>query len=247
MISRAFVVTGILFASLLAAGAILLWQPRWLVALLARHSPEVVYFAQTSEPVVALTIDDGPDPKTTPEILRVLAAHQARATFFLISGRVPGNEAVVTQIVQQGHELGNHLVQDEPSFRLPVERFEAALLEAHRVLSRFAPVGWVRPASGWYKGHMVSIARQHGYRFALGSVYPYDAHLPMVSFMVFQVVQRSVPGSVIVLHDGGARGRRTAVALTRILPALTQRGLHVGTLSQLARAAAKGAAASGRP
>lgn len=223
----------IFVALLVAAALVLLWQPSWLVAALARRSPDVLYFASTSEPMAALTIDDGPDPETTPEILRVLAAHQARATFFLISSRIPGNETLVSEIVAQGHELGNHLVEDETSIRMPPDQFEAALLEAHGVLSRFGPVRWMRPSGGWYNDTMLAVARARGYRVALGSVYPYDAHLPFVPFIVFHLVRRSAPGSVIVLHDGGARGRRTAEVLTRVLPAMARNGLRLGTLSEL--------------
>ncbi len=64
-----------------------MFQPDWIVTLLAKLSPEVVYFVPTEEPVVALTLDDGPDPVTTPLILDVLKKHGARATFFVIGNR----------------------------------------------------------------------------------------------------------------------------------------------------------------
>ena len=212
---------------------LLLWQPRWLVAKLARRSPSVLYFVETTEPVVALTIDDGPDPETTPEILSVLGRNDVQATFFLISSQVAGNEVVVSQIIEQGHEIGNHLTRDEPSFRLSPSEFENALLEADDVLSRFAPVRWVRPASGWYNASMLSIIEAHGYKCALGSIYPYDAQIPAVDFAVSHTLRKARPGSIIVLHDGGARGRRTASVLRRILPELQGRGLRVTTLSDL--------------
>ncbi|UCC83937.1 MAG: polysaccharide deacetylase family protein [Gemmatimonadota bacterium] len=95
--------------------AVVIDQPRWLVRGIAPRSPAVLYYIDTSEPVVALTIDDGPDPQTTPDILQILKAHGAHSTFFLISERVSGSEATVAAIVDAGHELGNHLTRDEPS------------------------------------------------------------------------------------------------------------------------------------
>ena len=86
-------------APVVVAGAFVLFRPDWIVAMLARRSPDVVYFAHTEQPVVALTIDDGPDPIATPKILDVLKQHEARATFFLITGRIPGNEGIVARIV----------------------------------------------------------------------------------------------------------------------------------------------------
>lgn len=240
MRARRWAITAALFVPALALGAgiVLFYQPRWLVARLAHRSPQVVYFVETADSVVALTIDDGPDPETTPVILEVLGAHRARATFFLISGRVSGNEALVSGIVERGHELGNHLTRDEPSIGLAPSEFEGALLEADAVLSRFATVRWVRPGAGWYSDSMLSIIEAHGYRCALGSIYPYDSQIPSSAFAAFHILETVRPGSIIVLHDGGARGQRAAAALRRVLPELERRGFRVVTLSELVASAA---------
>lgn len=221
------------FALLLAAGGAAVLRPYWAVALLARRSPDVVYFVGTEEPVVALTIDDGPDPAATPKILDVLGRHDAHATFFLLASRVPGNEELVRRTVEEGHEIANHLVADEPSILLGDSEFERQLLEADSVLSDFAEVRWFRPGSGWYNDEMLSTLRRHGYQCALGSVYPFDPQVPSSWFATRYVLWNVRPGSIIVLHDYGARGDRTAKALTTILPELNRRGWRVVTLSEL--------------
>lgn len=219
-----------------AAAAAALWTaPRWLVPRLAARSPGCLYAVRTRERAVALTLDDGPDPASTPEILAVLRAHGARATFFLISGRVPGGEALVSAIVAERHELGNHLTRDEPSIRLAPAAFEAAVREAGAALGRFAPVRWLRPGSGWYDAAMLATIERAGYRCALGSVYPLDPHVPSSRFAAAYVLSNVRPGAVIVLHDVGARGRRTAETLRRVLPVLGARGYRVVTLSELER------------
>ncbi|NJL84573.1 MAG: polysaccharide deacetylase family protein, partial [Chloroflexaceae bacterium] len=63
-----------------------------LLALPEKLLPGVAYFVPTQQRAIALTIDDGPDGKTTPAILQVLGQYQAKATFFLISSRIAGNE-----------------------------------------------------------------------------------------------------------------------------------------------------------
>lgn len=227
------------WASLSLAGlitlAVSLWTaPRWLVPRIAARSPRCLYAVPTRERVVALTLDDGPDPAHTRGILDVLRAHGARATFFLISSRVPGNETLVTAIVAEGHELGNHLTRDEPSNRLPPDAFAAAVREAGSVLGRFATVRWLRPASGWYSDAMLDTIEREGYRCALGSIYPYDAHQASARLSAAYVSSNARPGAVIVLHDGGDRGRRTADVLRRVLPVLHARGYRVVTLTELA-------------
>ncbi len=226
---------------ILIVGAITLWMaPHWLVPYVAKQFPGCLYEVETDVPAVALTIDDGPDPATTPDLLRELREHGTHATFFLISSHVAGADSMVGAMVAEGHEIGNHLTRDEPSIGLAPEAFASALTEAGRTLSQFAPVRWVRPGGGRYSRKMVTTMERHGYRCALGSVYPYDAAMPSSGFTSAFLLAHARPGAIIVLHDRGGRGRRTVDALHRALPALQRRGLRVVTLSELA------ALASGR-
>ena len=234
MTSRKTLQTGsVIISPILVVGAVLAFQPDWIVSILAKHSPEVVYLVDTQEPVVALTIDDGPDPTGTPRILDVLRQHDARATFFLITNRIPGNEEIVIRTMEEGHELANHLMTDGRSILLSPSEFERRLLESNDVLSRFTDVHWFRPGSGWYNDAMLSILHKHGYRCALGSVYPFDPQIPSSWFAARYVLRNIRPGSIIVLHDYGARGERTASTLATILPELNRRGFRVVTLSEL--------------
>lgn len=209
-------------------------RPHWIVSPLAKRHLDVLFAIETDQPVVALTIDDGPDEETTPLILDVLERHKATATFFVITDRIAGNETLLTQAVSAGHELGNHMTRDERSRRLSSTAFATQFLRAHEELRRFDEVHWFRPGGGWFNDGMVEIARRAGYRTVLGSVYPFDAALPSSRFAAWYVTTQARPGSVIILHDGGARGRRTAVALERILPALERQGFTITTLSALA-------------
>jgi peptidoglycan-N-acetylglucosamine deacetylase len=188
---------------------------------------------RTWAPLIALTIDDGPDPVSTPLILAELERHDAHATFFLISGRVAGREQLVRDLVRRGHELGNHLTRDEPSIRLRPAEFEHALLAAHRVLAAYGPVVWMRPGSGWYSRAMIDIIHRHRYRCALGSIYPFDVALPWRRFAVSYILRNARPGAVVILHDGATRGLRTAQVLGTVLPQLRARGYQAVTLSEL--------------
>jgi peptidoglycan/xylan/chitin deacetylase (PgdA/CDA1 family) len=218
----------------LAIFAAALWTaPRWLVPRIAARSPRCLYAVAIRERAVALTLDDGPDAAHTPQILRLLRAHGARATFFFIAGHVPGHEAVVATTVAQGHELGNHLMRDAPSIWLPPDAFSAAVREAGAVLARFGPVRWLRPGSAWYTSAMLAAVEREGYRCALGSVYPYDAHLPLPGIATAYILANARPGAIIVLHEGGGRGRRTVEVLRQVLPALRARGYRVVTLTEL--------------
>jgi peptidoglycan/xylan/chitin deacetylase (PgdA/CDA1 family) len=227
-----WLLAGILLTAL--SGLTLFLRPHWVVSLLAKQYPDVLFAIETDKPAVALTIDDGPDEETTPLILDALERHGARATFFIITDRIPGNEALLRRAVAAGHELGNHMTRDERSRRLSSTAFATELLRADEKLRRFDEVRWFRPGGGWFNDGMVEIARRAGYRTVLGSVYPFDAAVASAGFAAWHVKTQARPGSVIILHDGGARGRRTVAALELILPALERHGLAVTTLSGLA-------------
>ncbi len=211
----------------------LLSRLSWLPAILAFASPDVAYFKKTDWPIIALTIDDSPDTNTTPLILTTLKQHHIKATFFIISGQISGNEKIMEEIVQDGHELANHLTEDRPSIKLSLAEFEASLQKADTAIAQFSEPKWMRPASGWYNRDMLQIAKKYNYRVALGSIFPFDTHIKSSWFAKNYILFKITPGAIIILHDGNSRGLRTAVTLDKVVPALKKRGYKFVTLSEL--------------
>ncbi len=207
--------------------------PSWLVNGIAAGNPGCLYNVPRSDNTVALTLDDGPDSATTPELLNILASNNARATFFLISGRLPGNDTLVTRLVREGHEIGNHFSENEASIALSPRAFVRSFLTSDSALRRFAPVRWVRPGSGHYNKRMLRTFRDHGYRCALGSIYPFDPQIPLPAYSTWVIQRHIQPGAIIILHDSGYKGRNTAKTLSRLLPDLSRLGYRVVTLSEL--------------
>lgn len=218
-------------------GALLWAPPSWLLERLARVFPGCLYRVVTDKPVIALTLDDGPDSITTPLILEELRRHSARATFFLIASRAARHDELVRRIVAEGHELGNHFMYDRASIRLSPEAFARDLERAGQILAPYAPVQWARPGSGWYSQRMIAAMHRSRYWCALGSVYPLDAIIPSVAFARQYILWNVQPGAIVILHDHGARGRRTAQVLAKLLPKLRRLGYRVVALSELVAAA----------
>ncbi|MGB3612499.1 MAG: polysaccharide deacetylase family protein, partial [Elainellaceae cyanobacterium] len=100
--------------------------PQGLVSALAAVSPNAIFAGRTSEKVIALTIDDVPTANQPgyPSTQRILAAiadynpgltdqtSRARATFFVIGGQLTHGTDILHQILEQGHEIGNHGMYD---------------------------------------------------------------------------------------------------------------------------------------
>jgi peptidoglycan/xylan/chitin deacetylase (PgdA/CDA1 family) len=229
----------------LAVAWVLLFPPLPLLnTVLTQVCPGAVYGVETQEKKIALTIDDAPhfQPETTRPLLHLLAQHQARATFFIITDKIaspqPSTEAknaLIQDLVAQGHELGNHLTRDEPSIHLG-DRFAIEVARAQAVLSPYAPQAWLRPGGGWCNRQMMAVAQQRGYQVALGSIWPYDTLIRHPGFAAWFILQNLRPGAIVILHDAGSQGvwgQSTYQTLRRILPILKRRGYQVVTLSEL--------------
>ena len=225
-----------LVTALLACGC---GVPPELVRQAAERNPDVLFFAETQDSLIALTLDDGPHSTLTPRILDVLAEHEAQATFFIMGRHVPGNEALLRRMVAEGHELGNHMMTSTPSVFLSPGVFRRRMVQAHQQLARFDSIRWLRPASGLFDEAMREQVEEHGYRLALGSVYPNDAQNPFVPYLAGFILRHAEPGAVIILHDGAWWRTRTVHVLRRVLPELRRRGYRIVTLSELVERAGR--------
>ena len=216
-------------------GSALLSLPAIVVDRVSRSTPEVIFSVDTGERVLALSIDDGPS-EATAEILQVLREHEAAATFFLIGEHIEAGAAgsdILPELLADGHELGHHMMSDTPSRDLEPEVFDQDFDRMHDLLEPVQPTRLFRPGSGWYDDRMIEAVESRGYQTVLGSIYPFDAHLPWTGFLSWFVLQNVQPGAIVVLHDGPERGPRTADVLRAILPELARQGYRVVTVSTL--------------
>src|SRR5215468_2979173 len=106
-------------------------EPLWVMPLLERMTPNILYRVRTKERLVALSFDDGPNPEFTPQVFALLHQYDAKATFFLIGERAEQHPELMRRILAEGHEVGNHwwrdgtvLGQSEKGFVEGLERTE---------------------------------------------------------------------------------------------------------------------------
>lgn len=226
-----------------------------LLAQVARTFPDAVFYKETTEPIVALTIDDiptpnEPDDRSTHLILDAIATHnqslspnqeRVRATFFVISSHLCQETQLLQTILAQGHEIGNHGLEDVLVAAQHPEQFKEHLEQAHHCLSRLCgkPMRWYRPGRAFYNQSMLNILKQtpeYEPRFALGSMIPLDTNSwsEQPQFTAWYMSQFIFPGSILVLHGGTvARSANTAIALKILLKTLTEQNYRVVTLSEL--------------
>jgi peptidoglycan/xylan/chitin deacetylase (PgdA/CDA1 family) len=211
--------------------------PNW-IRLPAHAKPGQANLAQTAAPDVAITIDDGPDPNVTPQVLAQLENYRARATFFCIGESVLRYPDLAQEIVRRGHVIENHSQRHRHNFSLlgPAgmnEEISRAQESIHRVTGSSplffrAPAGlrnpFLDPVLARLKLRLVSWTRR-GFDTVSADA---DA--------VFRRLTRPLQaGDILLLHDGHAARSRTGrpvilEVLPRLLDALQARGLESVTL-----------------
>lgn len=207
-----------------------IFQSKWVLRYL--QSKDVLFFFETKEKKLAITIDDGPHPTTTRKILDVLEKHNVKATFFLIGSKVEQYPQVMEEIVKGGHEIGNHDHHDRASI-LQRNTFETDFQRTHQLLSPYCP-HYFRPGCGFYSSWMLDIVRNYGYKCVLGNIYPHDVLFRWVWFLTHYILWRISPGSIIILHDG-REWLETEQVLDNIIPRLKGRGYSFCTLSEMSK------------
>ena len=184
---------------------------------------------------IHLTFDDGPDLEWTPRVLDVLAAAQARATFFVVGQGVRAAPELLRRIEAEGHEIGNHSyghrhpwTLSEAAARDEVRRGAAAIAD---VLGR-APCAF-RPPHGRLRRCMLDEAEQSGQRTVLWSVSAIDWGPLGHSARIEARLRTAGARDIVLMHDGRSRHNRPD-ELLRVLPRalteLVERGLTPTTL-----------------
>jgi peptidoglycan-N-acetylglucosamine deacetylase len=184
--------------------------------------PAVVTGVEGAAPVartVALTFDDGPDPRWTPQVLDLLARHHAVATFCVVGENAIRHPELVRAIVDAGMQLCDH------SHRHEIDPSRPGAGMAHDDLTKLAgtDVPWFRAPGGVWSAAVQRAADAHGMRPLGWSVDSRDWTRPGVGAIVEQVQQQMRPGAVALLHDGGGLRDQTVAALEELLPWLTAR------------------------
>ncbi|MFF7330346.1 polysaccharide deacetylase family protein [Streptomyces sp. NPDC008150] len=181
---------------------------------------------------VNITIDDGPDPTWTPQVLAVLKEHGVKATFCMVGTQAQAYPDLVKQVVAAGHRLCDHTVSHDTTMDKKSEAYQSKeILDAERMITKAS--GGVRPMyyrapGGAFTPYSRRLAASRGMRPLGWNVDTKDFEQPGVDAIV-ATVQRELPsGPTILFHDAGGDRDQTVEALRRVLPWLREQGYACG-------------------
>ncbi len=199
----------------------------------AAYVATVTFRTAPSARLVALTIDDGPTREWTPQVLRILQRHGAKATFFVVGQRAQAAPDPVARTAAAGHELANHtwahsdLTQNGESFdRASLERTHELL--AH--LTGQAPT-LCRPPYGRIDSIGLAVCAGMNYKVMLWSNHVTGSN---ARGDVDTTLREASPGSIVLAHDGGSEPNASLMQqLDRLVGAMTDGGYRFVTVSEL--------------
>ncbi|MBP0448912.1 polysaccharide deacetylase family protein [Kitasatospora sp. RG8] len=198
--------------------------PRKLTAAESRP----VYELDAERRVVALTIDDGPDPRYTPTVLALLEQYGIRATFFLIGENAVDHAGLVKEIAARGHHIANHTWTHPDLRRLSETQVRDELTRTSDLLNRTTgklPT-WFRAPGGDWSTASLTVAADLGMRNMAWSVDPRDWARPGTSVITDRILKDVRPGAIVLNHDGGGDRSQTVAALKAYLPVLIDAGYY---------------------
>jgi len=192
---------------------------------------------------IALTFDDGPDQKYTPEILDILKSYHIQATFFVVGVNCQQNVPLLNRIYHEGHEIGNHTFTHPDLEEISDERERIELRSTNLIISGItghstilfrSPFNTDAEPSNSYQIHPMKIAKEEGFITIGSSIDPRDWEKGVSADTIFsRAIQQKNLGNIILFHDGGSNREQTVMALPRIINYYRKHGFSFVTVSDL--------------
>jgi len=204
--------------------------------------PTLYHQGAGGEHQVALTFDDGPDPKWTPQVLDILKARGVKAAFFLVGVNAEKYPDLVRRIVAEGHEIGNHTYYHPNLAICWPEHIKLELNATQLLLETITgrsttlfrpPYAADTSPSSLADLAPLRIANEMNYLVVLENIDPQDWARPGADVILQRVKQQRRDGSIILLHDAGGDRSQTIAALPQIIDWLQTRGDTIVSLSTL--------------
>ncbi|MEU8587264.1 polysaccharide deacetylase family protein [Streptomyces sp. NPDC048664] len=181
---------------------------------------------------VNITIDDGPDPVWTPQVLQVLREYGVKATFCMVGTQAEAHPDMVKAVVAGGHRLCDHTVSHDTTMDKKSEAYQSReILDAARMITQAS--GGVQPSyyrapGGAFTPYSRTLAASHGMRPLGWNVDSQDFERRGTTVIVSTVEREMSNGPTVLFHDAGGDRSQTVAALRQVLPWLKQQGYSFG-------------------
>ena len=188
--------------------------------------PRALWRMDHREKVVYLTFDDGPIPESTPFILETLKRYDIKATFFMVGDNVRKHTELYKQVLDEGHQVGNHTHNHISGFRHTLRDYSYNVEKANAYIRSHL----FRPPHGWMRLAQYALLSRK-YKVVMWDVVTRDYSKWMTAQEVVNNVKRYTrPGSIITFHDSLKSIEKLRTALPASIEWLQQQGYRFGVI-----------------
>ncbi|WP_412753685.1 polysaccharide deacetylase family protein [Krasilnikovia sp. M28-CT-15] len=175
---------------------------------------------------VALTFDDGPHPRYTPQVLNLLRKYHVKATFCIVGDNAARYPKLVRRIRAEGHRLCNHTRSHANMARLSNSAARRQITKAQQQIRAAAGVSPTvfRFPYGSSSARVRAIVRSCGLRNLGWTVDTRDWERPSARTITARVLRGARPGAVVLMHDGGGNRSHTVASLDSTIRQLQRKG-----------------------
>ncbi len=201
-----------------------------------KPDPGPIYRGETEDKLIALTFDDGLKPASL-EILEILQANSAKATWFVTGRSLPGNESILQELIDAKHEFANHTYNHPNLTTLTAEQVKEELQSTAELLRKSVPDyrPYWRPPGGVMSDEVAKVVEGLGLTQILWSMNTYDFVLEKTEDQIYADLISAQPGEIILLHNSPLKNMHRALA--RALPELAKQGYRFVTVSEILKGA----------
>lgn len=196
------------------------------------HKKIPIYSVETKEKKIALTFDLSWGEDNTPKILDILDKYNTKATFFIVGAWIDDNENIVKEIVNRGHELGNHTNKHPDTNKISKEKLVQEILTCDAKIASITGKGTklFRFPSGGYNDIGVATVESLGHYAIQWDVDSIDWKEQGASLEYNRVIKKTKPGSILLFHNNA---KYTPENLPKILEKLQSEDYSFVKVSEL--------------
>jgi peptidoglycan/xylan/chitin deacetylase (PgdA/CDA1 family) len=195
----------------------------------------IIWHGSRKLPEVALTFDDGPNSKATPQILDILKKYDVKATFFVLGKFIEKNKGIISREAQEGHVIGNHTYTHASGLITDSNKIKRELTKTNDLIKKYAEqnVKYFRPPFGFESWRFLNEAENLGYTIILWNRDAGDWNHKTGKDIASKILKYSSNGTIILLHDGGASREAVINALPVVIEGLKKKGFKFVTIDEM--------------
>lgn len=209
------------------------WYFRRPPAILKRLFPAIIWNGSSDRKVLYLTFDDGPNPATTPEILKILSDKKVKATFFCLGQQIESNIDLAKELIGQGHSLANHGFHHENGWKTKSSQYVAEVDKGQETLNGIGvSSNYFRPPYGrlkWAQFRGVSKTNQ----LVMWSLMTGDFDAKLSSKTCLEkTIQQTRNGDIVVFHDNEISFNKVKYVLPRYIDYCMSQGYEFRLINE---------------